>query len=371
MVNIIKVESGADLDRFVKLPFRLYRDDPNWVPPLISDLKRTLAPSRNPFWIHAERDLFLATRDGKAIGRIAAIEDRNYNQFHQSRLAFFGFFETEDDLEVAGALLDAASNFARTRGLATVYGPANPSLNDEVAMLVDPFDSPPLVKSSYNPAYYPRLVEAAGFAKVKDFYAFAMEADRPIPEKYERMVKLLSTRPEIKIQYPDINNLKPSLDLIKQVYNDAWSNNWDFAPMTEAEVDDLAIQLRPLIIPDFIPIIMFNGEIAAMSIGLPDYNQVLKKLNGRLFPFGWATFLREKKRINQARLWTLGVMQKFRHQGLDALLYYESLLAARRHGFVRGELSMILEDNVPIIRPITNLGAHISKTYRVYQRAVQ
>ena len=370
MVRVQPVKSGTDLDRFLKLPFRLYRDDPNWVPPLISDLKNTLTTGRNPFWNHAERELFLAMRDGTAVGRIAAIVDRNYNEYHQSKLAFFGYFETENDPEVAGAILDAVSGFARARGLTNVYGPANPSLNDEVAMLIEPFDSPPMVKSSYNPAYYPKLVEGAGFTKVKDFYAFGMDADQPIPEKFERVVKGLRARPEITIQHPDLKNLKPALDLVKQVYNDAWSKNWDFAPMTDEEMDDLARQLKPLIVPDFIFIVLCKGEIAAMSIGLPDYNQVLKKMSGRLFPFGWLTFLTQRGRINQARLWTLGVMHKFRHQGFDALLYYESLLAARKHGYKHGELSMILEDNVPIIRPITNLGARIVKTYRVYQRTV-
>jgi GNAT superfamily N-acetyltransferase len=370
MVEIRPVASGRDLDRFLKLPFRLYRDDPNWVPPLLSDLENTLTPGRNPFWNHAERQLFLAMRDGAAVGRIAAIVDRNYNDYHQSKLAIFGYFEAENDAEVAGALLDAVAGHARTRGLMTIYGPANPAINDEVGMLVEPFNSPPMIKSSYNPAYYPRLIEEIGFTKVKDFYAFGMDADQPIPEKYERVVKLLRTRPEIEIRHPDVRDLKPSLDLIKQVYNDAWSRNWDFEPMNDDEIDDLARQLRPLIIPDFISMVMFQGEIAAMSIGLPDYNQVLRKMNGRLFPFGWLTFLIEKGRINQARLWTLGVLHKFRHQGFDALLYYESIMAARKHGFKRGELSMILEDNVPMIRPITNLGARIVKTYRVYQRPV-
>ncbi|MBM3332559.1 hypothetical protein FJY68_12060 [candidate division WOR-3 bacterium] len=370
MVRVQPVGSGADLDRFVKLPFRLYRNDPNWVPPLISDTKRTLTPGRNPFWNHAERDLFLAMRDGTVVGRIAAIVDRNHNDYHRSKLAFFGHFEAEDDQEVAGALFAAVDDFARARGLTDVYGPANPSLNDEVAMLIEPFDSPPMVKSSYNPAYYPRLVEAAGFTKVKDFYAFSMETDQPIPEKYERIVKALRARPEIEIRHPDLKNFKPALDLVKQVYNDAWSKNWDFSPMSDEEMEDLARQLKPLLVPDFISMVMYNGEIAAMSIGLPDYNQVLKKMNGRLFPFGWLTFLTGRRHINQGRLWTLGVMHKFRHQGFDALLYYDSLLAARKHGYKRGELSMILEDNLPIIRPITNLGARICKTYRVFQRPV-
>jgi hypothetical protein len=370
VVTISKVETTADLDRFVDLPFRLYRNDPNWVPPLRSDLKNILTPGRNPFWNHAERELLLAERDGAVVGRTAAIVDHNYNKYHTSKLAFFGFFESENDPEVANPLFDAVSAYARTRGLEHVYGPANPSLNDEVAFLVGPFDSPPMVKVVYNPEYYPRLAEGAGFSKVKDFYAYVLEANAPIPEKYERVVKMLKARPEITIGHPDINNLKPSMDLIKQVYNDAWSNNWDFAPMTDEEIDDLAKQLKPVIVPELITMVFYNREIAAMSIALPDLNLILKKMNGRLFPFGWLTFLAQRSRIDRLRLWTLGVMKKFRHQGFDALLYYESMLAARALGYKFGELSLILEDNVPIIRPILNLGGRVYKTYRVYQRPV-
>jgi GNAT superfamily N-acetyltransferase len=237
-------------------------------------------------------------------------------------------------------------------------------------MLIDPFDSPPMIKASYNPAYYPKLVEKAGFTKVKDFYAYVMETDTPIPEKYERVVKALRSRPEIRVVHPDMRNIRPAVELLKQVYNNAWSKNWDFEPMTDDEMDELVRQLKPLIVPDLISMVMFNGEIAAMSIGLPDYNQVLRKMNGRLFPFGWLTFLTQRRRIDQGRLWTLGVVEKYRHQGFDALLYYDTIMAARRLGYRRGEMSMVLEDNVPIIRPILNLGGRIYKTYRVYQRPV-
>lgn len=367
MVTLRRVDSGADLDRFVMLPFRLYRDDPNWVPPLISDLKNTLTPVRNPFWNHAERELFLAMRDGTVVGRIAAIVDRNYNEYHQSKLAFFGFFELEDDIEVAQALFAAVRVFARSRGADTVYGPANPSLNDEVALLIGPFDSPPMVKMPYNPPYYVQLVEKSGFTKVKDFHAYSIQTDAPVPEKLQRVMARLKEKPGLMVRPADPSHAERELALIREVYNDAWSDNWDHVPMTNDEVADLARQLKPLIRPETCPFVFYKGEIAGMCVTLPDYNQVLKKMNGRLFPFGWLTFLTRRGRINQARLWVLGVKRKFHNLGFDSLLYYESFMGARKLGYKWGEVSMILEDNVGIIRPILMWGGKLYKTFRVYQ----
>jgi hypothetical protein len=353
------------------LPFRLYLADPYWVPPLIADVKRALTPGINPYWNHAERELYLAWRDGSLTGRVAAIHDRTYNQHHSSSVTCFGFFETEEDPATARALLDQVVSFARSRGSTVVYGPANPSLNDEAGMLIDPFDSSPLVKMSYNPPYYPALVEQAGFAKVKDLYAYVVSSDRPLPDKYERVIKALKARPGIRVRCLDMTNLRRDLDIIKEIYNDAWSDNWDFSPFTSEDIDDMARQLKPLIEPSLCPFVFCRDEPAGMSVALPDYNQVLKKLRGRLFPLGWLRFLLERRRINQGRLWALGLKKKFRHQGFDSLLYYETLVAARKLGYKQGEVSWILEDNMAIIRPILNLGGRLYKTYRVYQRPVR
>ncbi|MEO0078124.1 MAG: N-acetyltransferase, partial [candidate division WOR-3 bacterium] len=355
-VTVTPVETRQDLDQFVRLPFELYRDDPYWVPPLIADVRRTLTPGANPFWNRAERELFLARRGNSVVGRVAAIMDRNYNQAHASTVACFGFFETENVPETAQALLDQVVSWAGSRGATVVYGPANPSLNDEAGMLVEPFDSSPFVKMPYNPPFYPTLVERAGFTRAKDLYAYTISTDRPLPEKYERMIKMLKSRPEVKVRCLDLSNLKRDLEIIKEVYNDAWSDNWDFSPFTSEDIDDMARQLKPLVEPSLCPFVFCRDEPAGMSVALPDYNQVLKKLGGRLLPFGWLRFLFERRRINQGRLWALGLKKKFRHQGFDSLLYYETLVAARQLGYKQGEVSWILEDNMAIIRPILNLG---------------
>lgn len=370
MVSVRPVGSASALDRFVKLPFRIYRKDPYWVPPLLVDVKNILTPGRNPFWNHADRELFIAEDDGRPVGRVAAIFDRNYNRYRSSSVAFFGFFESVDSPDVARPLLDAAAQFGVRHGATTLYGPANPSLNDEAGLLVEPFDSPPMVKMTYNPAYYAGLFEQAGLAKAKDLYAYLIDGSTPVPEKLERVMTKLKQKPGLSVRPINLDDLPNELALIKEVYNDAWSENWDFAPMTDEEIADQASQLRPLVKPELCPIVFYKGEVAGMSIALPDYNQVLIHMNGNLFPFGWLTFLTRRKRITQARLWALGVKRKFHNLGFDSLLYYESFMGARRLGYTRGEVSWILEDNVAIIRPILMWGGRLYKTYRVFQKSI-
>ncbi len=366
-VKIRKVQTPADLDRFVKLPFKIYHNDPYWVPPLIADVKKTLTAGKNPFWRHARRELFLAERNGEVVGRICATVDDNYNAYHQTAIGFFGFFESENNPDTARALFDAAADFARAQGMKYLYGPANPSLNDEAGMLIEPFTGAPYIKMSYNPDYYPALMERCGFSKVKDLYAYAVPLDQPIPEKLIRVMQTLKRRPDLVVRPVDLKNLKRDLGFIKEVYNDAWSKNWDFAPMTDEEIDDLARQLKPIIRPEICPLVFYQNEPAGMCIALPDYNQVLKRVGGKLFPLGWLKFLFYKNRITRARLWALGIKRKFHNLGFDALLYYESFVGAKKLGYTEGEVSWILEDNIAIIRPILMWGGKHYRTYRVYQ----
>jgi hypothetical protein len=224
-----------------------------------------------------------------------------------------------------------------------------------------------MIKMSYNPKYYLEFVERFGMKKVKDLYAFAIEVQREPPEKIVRVVEILKKRRGIKVRPANVKNLKHDLEIIKDVYNNAWSRNWDFAPMTDQEIDSLAKQLKQLIVPEIIPIVEVDGEPAGMSVSLPDYNQVLKHLDGKLFPFGFIKFLKYRNKIDNLRLWALGVKDKFRNIGIDALLYYESFLGAKRRGYKIAEVSWILEDNLAIINPIMLWGAKLYKTYRVYQ----
>ncbi len=364
------VQNQKDLKRFVKLPFVLYRNNPYWVPPLITDVKRTLTPGKNPFWNHARRQLFIAEKNGRVVGRIAAIVDFNYNQYHKTSIGFFGFFECENDLETARALFTAVKEYLAANGMTIIYGPANPGLNDEAGLLIQPFDLAPYIKMSYNPPYYPELIERCGFTKIKDLYAYSIPLDQPIPEKIQRVLKALEKKPGLLVRPVNLKDLKTDLKYIKDIYNDSWSQNWDFAPMTDEEIDDLARQLKPIVQPEICPLVFYQDEPAGMCIALPDYNQVLKRLNGRLFPFGWLKFLLYKNRITRARLWALGVKRKFHNLGFDSLLYYESFKGAKKLGYTEGEVSWILEDNLAIIRPILMWGGKLYRTYRVYQSQI-
>lgn len=369
-MQIVPVRSRQELDRFVKVAFTVYRDFPNWVPPLKSSVRKTLTPGQNPFWNRAERELFIAVRDNRDVGRIAAIVDSNYNRYRNTTTGLFGFFECLEDDAVAAALFEAAGEWCRTRGMNRMLGPANPSVNDETGLLVEGFDSPPFIKMSYNPEYYADMVEAAGFSKAKDLHAYIAPVNQPLPRKVERVIERLKRRKGIRVRLLDMKRLKTELELIKDIYNDAWADNWDFAPMSNDEIDDLAAQLKPLAEPALCPIVEYNGEPAAMAVGLPDYNQVLHHLNGSLVPFGWIKFLTQRRRITQVRVWALGVKQKFQSLGLDALLYYESRRGAQKLGYDWGEVSWILEDNEAIIRPIRMMRGRRYKTYRVYDRAL-
>ncbi|MEO0072840.1 MAG: hypothetical protein ABIK10_05355 [candidate division WOR-3 bacterium] len=365
-ITVAEVKTQNDLRDFIHLPWIIYRNDPYWVPPLISDLKETLSTDKNPFFRHADLKLFIARRDNITVGRVAAIIDYNYCKYHNKSVAFFGFFETINDFTVAEALLHQVCEYAQNKGMKEIYGPANPSLNDEAGFLIEGFNSPPCIKMSYNPPYYLEFVEKFGFQKIKDLYSFYIDLTMQPPEKLLRVVNAIKSRKEIMVRPVNLKKLKDDLIKIKEIYNNAWSNNWDFAPMTDEEIDYLARKLKPIVVPEIVQIAEIAGEPAGMSIGLPDYNQILKHLNGRLFPFGFIKFIIYRNKIDGARLWALGVKNKFRNIGLDALLYYETFIGGIKKGYKWGDVGWVLEDNYSIINPILLWDAKLYKKYRIY-----
>jgi hypothetical protein len=356
-IQVRPVAGREDLKAFIRLPHRLYRGDPNWAPPLDSDLAETLSVTKNPFFEHAERELFLAEKEGEVVGRIAAIIDRNYTAYHKDSIGFFGFFE-------AASLFDTVRNYLRAKGMVKMRGPANPSLNDEVGMLLEGFDSPAMVKMPYNPSWYIDLCAQYGMAKTKDLYAYSFSSNQLLPPKYERVIESVKKTPGLVVRPINVSRLHEDLAKVKEVYNDAWSQNWDFAPMTDAEIADLARKLKPLIVPEIIPIVELKGEPVGISISLPDYNQVLIHLGGKL---NLIKFLYYRTKINACRMWALGLKAKYRHLGLDTLLYSETLKGAQKKGYTWGEVSWILEDNVNAIRPLMRWDVKLYKKYRVFE----
>jgi hypothetical protein len=369
-VQIQPVTSRGQLRTFIRLPWKIYRDDPHWVPPLIRQLKETFDSRKNPFYDHANVRLFLAQRGDRTVGRVAAVTNHAHNQFHEERTGFFGFFECVNDEVVAQKLLDAARDWLREQGLDTLRGPANFSSNDEWGMLIQGFDSSPVLMMPYNPPYYPELMEPFGLAKAKDLYAYRISKEGGIPERLRRMAAKIEQKEGLTIRPIDMKDFANELNRIKEVYNNAWSKNWGFVPMTDAEFDHLAKQLKPLIIPELVLMAEVNGQPAGFSLTLPDYNQALKKVNGRLFPFGLFKLLWYSRKIDAARIMVMGVVHKYQKRGIDAIFYINTYDAGTARGYTWGEMSWVLEDNEMMNRAIEMLGGKIYKTYRIYEMEI-
>ncbi|HEY3347501.1 MAG TPA: N-acetyltransferase [Nitrospirota bacterium] len=362
------VEDRKAAERFIGLPYRLYRDDPFWVPPLKSDVRELLDRAKNPFFEHAEAEFFLAERGGRAVGRVAAIIDRNYNTYHESRAGWFGFFECEDDQEAATGLLSAACGWLTARGMEEVFGPASPTLNDEAGFLLEGHGMSPRLMMAYNPPYYHRLAEGAGFVKAKDLFAWWLDASLPPPERVARIADKVASRNGITVRSIKMGDFRAELGLVKEIYNSAWEKNWDFASMTEAEVDFMARKLKPVIVPDMVRFVEVGGRAVAVSIAVPDINLVLKGMGGSLLPFGWLKFLLGRGKVKEYRLFAMGTRPEYRGKGFDAVLYVDALRQGQKLGVTGAELSWTLEDNEAINSGIRAMGAELYKRYRVYEK---
>ena len=370
-LRVERVRGRRQLGIFLKLPWRIYAGDPVWVPPLLSDQRKVLDP-RHPFHAHAEVECFLAWRGREPVGRIAAIANHRYNEFHGDRTGFFGLFESVDDAGVAAALLAAAEGWLRARGLERALGPMNFSTNDEFfspGVLVDGFDRPPSIMMAHTPPYYAALLEGAGYTRAKDLVAYWLTGERP-PERLLRGIARLQRSEGVVVRSLDLRRFDEEVRAIQDVYHSAWERNWGFVPMTDAEFAHLAKSLRPVVEPRLCVIAEVDGQAVGFALTLPDYHQVLKRLNGRLLPFGLFKFLWYKRKIDAARVLTLGVRPGYRHRGLDAMMIVHIWEQAVQLGYTQGECSWILEDNWDMRRGIERVGGQVYKTYRVYEKAL-
>lgn len=369
MTEILPVTSPRTIRQFVELPYTLYKSDPHWVPPLRRDELRRLSPAHNPFLGHARMDLWIAKADDTITGRIAAIDDELYNEKHRERVTWFGFLEAVDG-DTAGLLLAQVEKRARKTAARVVRGPANPSLNETAGLLVDAFDLDPYALMPYNPPGYPRFVEQAGYVKVKDLLAWDIDLTSPPPERIPRLAARVARRRAVRVRSVDLRAFDRDLSILQTIYHAAWDDNWGFVPPTDEEIRQLAVDLKPIVDPELVLFAEMAGRPVGCSVAIPDVNQVLKKMNGRLFPFGVIHFLRRKSIINQVRLLLLGVLPEVRRIGLYPLLIFESHRRAVARGYTRGELSWTLEDNDPINAGIEAVGGRRYKTYRLYEKPV-
>lgn len=364
------VSDGRGLDRFIALPYDHYRNDPLWVPQLRRDVRTLLTPGKNPFFEHAEAQYWTARSDGRTVGRIGAIKNDMHNKEHNDRVGFYGFFESIDDQAVANALFDTAAAWLRARGFDTMRGPMSPSVNDECGLLIANDGTPPSLMMPYNFAYYEQLHERYGFIKAKDLLAYDGGGAQVAPERFVRLAQRAAERRGIKLRTLDKKRFDVEVELIKALYNSAWERNWGFVPLTEAEIDHLAKQLKPIVVPDLVIFAELEGKIVGFAVGLPDFNlALLHNRSGRMFP-GILKVLWHSRKIHRARILLLGVIPEFRGRGVDALLYRRIWENSVKHGMPSGEAGWILEDNEIMKKAATQLGFRVSKTFRIYDKAL-
>ncbi|HVE85591.1 MAG TPA: GNAT family N-acetyltransferase [Myxococcales bacterium] len=365
-----------EVREFVELQLRIYACEPRYVPPIVSERVQFLSPRHNPFFQHAEAQLFLARREGKAVGRIAAVKDRAYNTFHGSRIGFFGGFDCEDDLDAARALFEAAAAWLAARGLSQMLGPVTLSFNHESGVLVDGFEDPPAMMMPYNFPYYAALCEGAGLAKAKDLWSYQLPVIVSPPEKVIRVSERLGEEEKVQVRPLRLRELGRELQRVKAIYDASQDPAPEFAPMSQAEFDFMARRLRPLALlrPELCFFAEVDGEAVACSLTFPDFNFALKKAGGTLtrygFPGGLLKMLWATQRIDRLRVLWMGVRPGYRRRGLDAVLALHTMRAARRMGYREWEIGWTAEDNDLINHWLEDFGARRHKVYRLYRRSL-
>lgn len=373
-VIINRVTNEADKLKFIKFPWKIYKDYPNWVPPLIFDVKNNLDTKKNPFYMHSKIELFLAYKGSEIVGRIAGIVNDNHNNFHEDKIGFWGYFDCINDTKVANTLFDAVKEYLLSNGLDTMRGPINLSTNDELGLLIDSYDKTPYILTLYNPEYYIKLIEDYGFSKAKDLYAYRITKeiikDKKQMDKLERVSNIVLKRENLKIRKVNFTNFNHEVETLLTVYNNAWEKNWGFVPMTREEFFHIAKMLKAIADPDYIYIAEHNGKPVGFSLTLPDFNQIFKKINGKLFPFGAIKILTGRKKINRIRVFAMGIVKEFQKKGTEAVFIRDTIINGVNKEVTECEISWVLEDNTPMVQTAENLGAERYKTYRLYDKKI-
>jgi GNAT superfamily N-acetyltransferase len=378
-VRVDPVASEDERLALLTFPWRVYRDDPYWVPPLLSERKAFTDPKQNPFFEHARVQFFLARRGDEVVGTIAAFTNTLYNEFQRTNVGWFGFFEVLPDPEAAAALLRTAEDWARRAGHTALLGPAQFSTNDEVGLLVDGFNDRPRILMTYNPRAYADYLEAAGFHKAMDLLAYTttlkeIEARGGIPPKLVRVVEKVKSRGQFQLRRLRLGELAKELEIVKVIYNQSWERNWGFVPMTDAEIERMAIQLKPLLDPDLVWAAEVKGRVVGFALNLPDLNHPLHMAYPRPGKPEWLTLLqllwhwKVRRRVKWIRAIALGVLPEYRGSGVDAMLYLHTAQHALRKGYQAVEMSWLLESNEMVLRSAEMLGGRRYKTYRVYEK---
>ncbi len=371
-VQITRVSGLRDLREFVALPYRLHAGTP-WIPPLKVERYAFLTRKLNPYFTHGEAEYFLARRGGRVVGRITAQVNQAFNRQHEARWGNFGFLELEEDPEVMETLLGAVEAWVRSRGMERMVGPMDFSMNDESGILIDGFEREPMIRQPWHPPYYRRLMEQSGMVKAMDLLMWELY----FTDRYSGMMKILPeiadrARDEhgVRIRKMSRRHLRRELDEFAKVYNAAWSRNWDFVPFSKSDLDSEALFFQLVFDRDWFMVAEIDGETAAIAITIPDINQVLKRMKGRVLPFGWVYYLGRGRIIDQVRVGFLGVMPEYQHTGVAASLYIEHFDIAERTRRGGGEMGWILETNKSMNRAMEAMGGRVVKRFRIYERGL-
>jgi GNAT superfamily N-acetyltransferase len=372
---IHEVSGWRARNAFVRMPWPIYADDPQWVPPLLLERREFIHPRKQPFLQHGSAAMFLARRDGQNVGRILVSDDPHYNAEHSTNLGCFGMFESIDDVGVAHALLNAAADWLRARGRSEVMGPIDYSTNYSCGLLVDGFDTPPRVMMNHNPPYYAALLESWGLKKAKDLMAWWFVVDDHLIDKWGRIAKRVLERQSVKIRHFQKSDAKNEIRRCKEIYDGAWQRNWGFVRMTDAEFFHFAEGLLQLVPPELLLLAEVDGQAVGLSLTLPDFNEAVRSLDGMLFPWGLPTglmkFKRNCRKIETGRVLIMGVLEQYRRRGITEAIIVNTIENVRKFGgYKHCELSWTLEDNVSVNRALESSGAKVYKTYRIYNKSL-
>lgn len=373
-LQVTEVHGDSDMRRFIDLPWRIYDGDPRWVPPLKREIRDLLAPEVHPFWQFAERALFLAFRGSEPVGRVVGIINHNHNRLHNERAAAWGFFECTHDTLAAEALFSTVQQWAGEKGMRVLRGPLNPSTNYEIGMLLEGFDLPPVFMMSYNPPYYLDLMESCGFRKEKDLLAYAVDRNWQPPEWVGNIARKILEENNVRVRHIQMQNLQDEVHTIKDIYHDAWFDNWGFVPMTDTEIDAMGRKLKGIIDPKLIFFILLDEKPVGVGMVVPDINPLLKRFNGRIGILGWIKYLLYRKEITGLRGMIFGIKKQYQQMGLPLVAFdylYRGLLENRSLRRYRTlELGWNLEDNDLINKWYDDGGARVVKRFRIFSRPI-